>query len=115
MSKSLPVHKTLSMCLCIYIYIYLFKGRGRGWWCFKTNPRGPAVFQNHMQMLQSWAASFIVVLYKTNKQKKVTEVTSLSGSLPAAGFFGVLVPAVACQDPRPGEVVPGLAAAKAFG
>lgn len=43
----------------VHIYIYLSKD----WGGFKTNPRGPAVSRNHMQMLQSWAASFIVVLF----------------------------------------------------
>lgn len=53
MNESLTALEPFLTSLCMYVY--LFKG-------FKTDPGGPAVSQSHMQMMQSWAASFVLVL-----------------------------------------------------
>lgn len=112
MSRSLLVRRVPLICLCIYIY--LFKGQES----FKTNPKGPAVFQNHMQMLQSLGCKFRSRTFKKDK-KKVPGVVSLwlSGRVsPHSCFFsGCWCLWLHAGNPHPSGVVPGLTPARAFG
>lgn len=106
MSEALPAHKALSMCLCAHIYMYL-KVRGVS----KLMQRAsyiPNPYANAGKLGCKFRSCAL-------KNSETTEVASLSGFLPAAGCFGVLVPVIPYQEPCPREVVPGLAAVRAFG